>query len=132
MRVPSTLKRSPKKALETYEKTLEHAEETYPGDEERAHRVAWSSVKHSFEKKGSRWEPKSKRGPSDPRAKSGGPNARGESFGGVDIESKSKEELQREARKLGVHVTSRMTKKDLGRAIARANTRATKTARSGH
>jgi cation transport regulator ChaB len=132
MRVPSTLRRSPKKALDTYEKTLEHAEETYRGDEERAHRAAWSSVKHSFEKKGDRWEPKRKRGPSDPRAKSGGPNARGKSYGGVDVEGKRKDELQREARSLGVHVTSRMTKDDLGREIARANTRATRKARRGH
>src|SRR5438270_7176218 len=41
--LPSTLERSPKKAQDTYEKTLEHAEETYGGDEERAHRAAWAS-----------------------------------------------------------------------------------------
>jgi cation transport regulator ChaB len=132
MRAPSTLRRSPKKAEETYEKTLERAEETYSGDEERAHRVAWSAVKHAFEKKGDHWEPKRKRGPSDPHAASGGPDPRGESFGGVDIESRRKDELQREARRLGVHVTSRMTKKELGREIERANTRATRKARRGH
>jgi ribosomal protein L7Ae-like RNA K-turn-binding protein len=48
---------------------------------------------------------------------------------GVDIESKSKEQLQKEARKMGVHVTTRMTKKDLGRAISRANTRETRKSR---
>ena len=127
--IPSTLRRSPKKAQRTYEETLESAEKTYGGDEERAHRAAWSSVKHSFEKMRDRWVPKAKRGPSDEHAKSGGPNPKGESMHGVDIEGKSKVELQREARKLGVHVTTRMTKKDLGRAIARANTRETRKAR---
>lgn len=56
--LPSTLERSPKKAQDTYEETLEHAEQEYPGDEERAHRVAWGSVKRSFEKVGDHWEPK--------------------------------------------------------------------------
>jgi len=127
--IPSTLKRSPKKAQRTYEKTLDSAEETYSGNEERAHRAAWSAVKDSFEKKGDHWEAKSKRGPSDERAKSGGPNPKGESMRGVDIEDKSKAELQREAREMGVHVTTRMTKKDLGRAISRANTRETRKSR---
>src|SRR5690349_20786990 len=48
-KMPSTLKRSPQKAQETYEKTLEHAEEEYPGDEERAHRTAYALLKHNFE-----------------------------------------------------------------------------------
>lgn len=128
--IPSTLKRSPKKAQSTYEKTLESAEETYDGNEQRAHRAAWSSVKHSFEKKGDHWEPKGSRGPSDERAKSGGKHAKGESMRGVDIEGKSKDELQKEARKMGVHVTTHMTKKELGREISRANTRETRKSRS--
>ena len=66
--LPSTLERSPKKAQDTYEQTLESAEKTYDGDEERAHRAAWASVKHSFEKVGDHWEPKDHKGPSDPRA----------------------------------------------------------------
>ncbi|MEA2689776.1 MAG: hypothetical protein QOD51_2383, partial [Candidatus Eremiobacteraeota bacterium] len=82
--LPSTLERSPKKAQETYEKTLESAEKTYDGDEERAHRAAWASVKHSFEKVGDHWEPKDHKGPSDPRAAEHGPNASGASYGGVD------------------------------------------------
>lgn len=65
--LPSTLERSPKKAQDTYEKTLEHAEAEYDGDEERAHRVAWGAVKNGFEKVGDHWEAKDEPGPSDPR-----------------------------------------------------------------
>ncbi|MBV8643310.1 MAG: ChaB family protein [Candidatus Eremiobacteraeota bacterium] len=56
--LPSTLERSPKKAQDRYEATLEHAEQEYGGDEARAHRVAWAAVKHGFEKVGDHWEPK--------------------------------------------------------------------------
>ena len=56
--LPSTLERSPQKAQDTYEETLEHAEEEYGGDEARAHRVAWAAVKREFEKVGDHWEPK--------------------------------------------------------------------------
>ncbi len=79
--LPETLKRSPKKAQETWVKTHDSAVETY-GEGERAHRTAFAAVKHSFEKVGDRWEPKRRKGPSDPRAASGGANPRGESFGG--------------------------------------------------
>ena len=65
--LPGTLKRSPAKARRTYAETLESAEETYD-DTARAHRTAWSAVKHSFEKKGDHWEPKDEKGPSDPQA----------------------------------------------------------------
>ena len=63
-RLPSTLKRSPSKAQATYVHTLEAAEETH-GDGEAAHRIAFASLKHSFEKVGDHWEPKDKKGPSD-------------------------------------------------------------------
>ena len=65
--IPSTLRRSPKKVRETYEKTLDSAHETYDS-EERAHRTAWSAVKHVAEKKGDHWEPKDQKGPSDAQA----------------------------------------------------------------
>ena len=55
--LPSTLKRSPKKARDTYEATLESAAAEC-GDEARAHRVAWGAVKQSFEKTGDHWEAK--------------------------------------------------------------------------
>jgi cation transport regulator ChaB len=127
--LPSTLARSPKKAQDTYEETLEHAEQEYGGDEARAHRVAWASVKHSFEKVGDRWEAKATRGPSDERAREGGQNPSGRSYGGVDVEGKSKAELASEARALGVHVTTHMTKAELGESIERANDAATRRAR---
>jgi cation transport regulator ChaB len=53
--LPSTLERSPAKVRRTYEKTLDAALEQYEGDEERAHRTAWDSVKHIAEKKGDHW-----------------------------------------------------------------------------
>ena len=59
--LPGTLKRSPKKAQETWIKTHDSAAETY-GDGERAHRTAFSAVKHSFEKVGDHWEPKDRQG----------------------------------------------------------------------
>jgi cation transport regulator ChaB len=127
--LPSTLVRSPQKAQDTYEDTLEHAEEEYAGDEARAHRVAWASVKHSFEKVGDHWEPKETRGPSDERSKEGGLNPTGASYGGVDVEGKSKAELVSEARALGVHVTTHMTKAELGESIEHANDEATRKAR---
>jgi cation transport regulator ChaB len=127
--LPSTLERSPEKAQDTYEKTLESAEKTYDGDEERAHRAAWASVKHSFEKVGDHWEPKDHKGPSDPRAAQRGPDASGASYGGVDVEGKTKDELIGEARALGAHVTTHMRKDEIAAEIERANDRATRRAR---
>jgi hypothetical protein len=46
--MPGTLKRSPKKAQETWAETHDSAVETY-GEGERAHRTAFSSLKHSYE-----------------------------------------------------------------------------------
>ena len=130
--LPSTLKRSPAKARRTYEKTLDSAEETYDGDEERAHRAAWSSVKHSFEKVGDHWEPKEEKGPSDPRAAVGGEAARrgeGRTYGGVDVEGATRDDLLERARQLDVPGRSSMNKHELAEAIAKANDRATARAR---
>lgn len=129
--LPSTLKRSPHKAQDTYEEALEHAEQTYGGDEPRAHRVAWSAVKHAFEKVGDHWEPKAERGPSDPHAVAGGPNSPGRTYGGIDVEHKTKAQLSAEAERLGAHVTARMTKAEIVDVIEKANARATRRARSG-
>jgi cation transport regulator ChaB len=120
--LPATLARSPKKARDTYEKTLESAEQEYRGDQVRAHRVAWGAVKNRFEKAGDRWLPKAEPGPSDPRSVQ--PHAAkvagvGETFGGVDANGHTKAELRARARELGVDVTTRMTKNDLARAIAK-------------
>jgi cation transport regulator ChaB len=127
--LPSTLERSPKKAQNTYEETLESAERTYHGDEERAHRTAWAAVKHSFEKTGDHWEPKDERGPSDPRAAQGGPHASGASYGGVDVRGHTKQELLDEAERRGVRATTHMTKAAIAQALERANDNATRKAR---
>ena len=119
--LPSTIKRSPRKAQDTYAETLDSAVEQY-GDGERAHRTALSSLKHSFEKVGDHWEPKAHRGPSDPRAAEGGAAARdgkGETFGGLDYNGHTRDELEQRARALGVKGASRMRKRELGQAIAR-------------
>jgi cation transport regulator ChaB len=120
--LPGPLQRSPAKAQRTYLETLDSAHETYGGDEERAHRTAWAAVKHSFEKVGDRWEPKDERGPSDPQAEQGGRFARErprETFGGVDVEGSSKQELYQRAKELDIPRRSAMTKTELARAIAR-------------
>jgi cation transport regulator ChaB len=119
--LPFTLQRSSKKAQETYIKALENAHRAYDGDEETAHRVAWAAVKHLFERVGDHWEPKRAKGPSDPRAEQGGPNASGPTFGGVDVEGKTKEQLLAEARALGARINNHMTKFEIAEAIERRN-----------
>jgi hypothetical protein len=119
--LPSTLKRSPKKAQETWAKAHDAAARTY-GDGERAHRTAFSALKHSFEKVGDHWEAKRRRGPSDPRAARGGASARaerGEALGGVDLYGHTKAELYERARHLGIKGRSSMDKLELARAIDR-------------
>ena len=119
--LPGTLRRSPKKAQETWIKTHDSAVETY-GEGERAHRTAFASLKHSFEKVDDHWEPKARKGPSDPQAARGGRAARAgdqETFGGVDVLGHSKAELYERAKALGIKGRSAMDKLELGRAIAR-------------
>jgi cation transport regulator ChaB len=65
--LPGTLKRSPKKAQETWIKAHDSAAETY-GDGRRAHQTAYSALKHSYEKVGDHWEEKVRKGPSDEQA----------------------------------------------------------------
>ncbi|MBA3366359.1 MAG: ChaB family protein [Actinobacteria bacterium] len=116
--LPETLKRSPRKAQRTWAKTHDSAVEQY-GEGERAQRTAYAALKHSFEKVEDHWEPKDEKGPSDPRAKSGGSNAKGETFGGVDLYGNTKQELYERAASLGVKGRSKMTKEELAREIAR-------------
>jgi cation transport regulator ChaB len=115
--LPGTIQRSPAKAQRTYAKTLKSAHEEYDS-EERAHRTAIAAVKHSFEKVGDHWEPKSKKGPSDERAKHGRGGG-GQSAGGVDVEGHTKEELYERAKKLDIDGRSKMNKQELAQAIAR-------------
>ncbi|CAN5464506.1 MAG: ChaB family protein [Chloroflexi bacterium] len=119
--LPDTLKRSPKKAQRTWVKTHDSAVDSY-GEGERAHRTAFSSLKHSFEKVGDRWEPKDQKGPSDPRAAEGGKKARegaGKTFGGVDYYGHTKVELMERARDLDIMGRSRMSKEELAEAIGK-------------
>lgn len=117
--LPSTVRRSPKEAQATFAKAHDSAAEQY-GEGERAHRVAYSALKHKFEKKGNRWVPKQRMGPSDPRSAS--PRARegkGKTYGGVDYYGSTKDELMQRARDLDIRGRSTMTKDQLAEAIAR-------------
>jgi cation transport regulator ChaB len=120
-KLPGTLERSPAKVQRTYEETLDSAHEEYDS-EERAHRTAWSAVKHVAEKRGDHWELKDEPGPSDEQAKQSGSAARDrpkQTAGGVDVEGSTKDELYERARRLGVRGRSKMDKRELARAIAR-------------
>ena len=119
--LPGTIKRSPSKVQRTYAKTLDSAHEQYDS-EERAHRTAFASVKHVAERRGDHWELKDEPGPSDPQSKQSGRAARDhpkETYGGVDAEGNTKQELYERARRLGVRGRSRMTKRELAREIAK-------------
>jgi cation transport regulator ChaB len=100
--MPATLKRSPAKAQRTWAKSHDSAVETY-GEGERAHRTAFAALKHSFEKVGDRWQPKKG----------------GKTYGGVDVVGNSRETLYERAKALGVKGRSKMSKEQLGEAIAR-------------
>lgn len=118
--LPGTLERSAAKIQHTYTETLDSAEDQYDGDESRAHRTAWASVKHVAEKVGDHWELKDEKGPSDPRSKGSTAEKRagkGETFGGVDVEGHTRDELIERAKKAGITGYSHMTKHDLGRAL---------------
>ncbi len=129
--MPSTLRRSPPKARRTYEDTLRSAEGEY-GDEARAHRVAWSAVKHSYEKIGDHWEAKGARGPSDDQAARPPGAAKRDrpvpTDEGVDARA-TKAHLLQVARRLGIRGRTRMDKQGLVDAIKEANRRATSAAR---
>jgi len=125
--MPSTLRRSPRKAQDTYAKTHDSAVEEY-GEGERAHRTAFSAVKHSFEKVGDHWEPKTKKGPSDAKA-AGGRDTKAKTAGGVDANA-SKEHLMDLAKRLDITGRSKMTKAELVDAIQQANDTSTRKARS--
>jgi cation transport regulator ChaB len=125
--LPSTLQKSSAKAQRTFAKAHDAAAEEY-GEGERAHRVAYSALKHSFEKVGDHWEAKDEKGPSDQRARSGGPNARGQSAEGVDANA-TKKHLLEVARRLDVQGRSTMTKDELVTEIKKANRRVSATNR---
>ena len=129
--MPSTLKRSPQKAQDTYVKTHDSAVETY-GEGARAHRTAFAAVKHSFEKVGDHWEAKEGggKGPSDPQAERGRDRPVAKTARGVDANA-SKEHLVEVAKKLDVPNPTKLKKADLVDAIEKANARADRKARGG-
>jgi cation transport regulator ChaB len=117
--LPSTLQKSSAKAQRTFAKVHDSAAEQY-GEGERAHRVAYDALKHSFERVGDHWEAKAEKGPSDSRARSGGPNPTGQSAEGVDANA-SKKHLTEVARRLDISGRSTMSKDELVTAIKKAN-----------
>lgn len=98
--LPSTLERSPDKVQRTYEKTLDSAHDTY-GDEERAHRTAWASVKNVAEKQGDHWEPKGESGDAD--------------------DEPTKSELYEQAKDRDIPGRSEMSKDELKAAVDKAS-----------
>jgi cation transport regulator ChaB len=124
--MPGTLRRSPKKAQDTYVAAHDSAVEQY-GEGERAHRTAFAAVKHSFEKVGDHWEAKAKKGPSDAKA-AGGRGTKAETAGGVDANA-SKKHLLEVAKRLEISGRTKMKKSELVSAIQKANNRSTAKAR---
>ena len=126
--LPSTLRRSEKKAQRTFTKAYDSAVEEYD-DEERANRTAWAAVKPSFEKVGDHWEKKEggKKGPSDEQAKGGRGTGR-QTMGGVDANA-TKDHLLKLASRLDISGRSLMKKKELVEAIRKANDKKTAEAR---
>ena len=116
--LPATIRRSPAKAQRTWVEAHESAVKTY-GEGRRAHMTAFAALKHSFERVGDRWQPKRRRGPSDPRAARGRGQGGGQTFGGVDVEGHSRDELLERARQLGIRGRSRMSMAELAATIAR-------------
>lgn len=103
-KLPSTLDKSPKHAQEIFRETLAAAEKEY-GQGQRASQTAYASLKHSYE-----------RGSSDPE-----PGRDHETFGGVDVNGHTKDELWEMAQRLGAKVNLGMTKYEIARAIDRRN-----------
>jgi cation transport regulator ChaB len=119
--LPSTIERSPARVRRTYESALDRAHEQYDS-EERAHRTAWSAVKHVAEKKGDRWQVKEEPGPSDPQARQSGEAARErpkKTAGGIDVEASTRDELYERAKELGIKGRSKMDKRELAEAVRR-------------
>jgi cation transport regulator ChaB len=124
--LPSTLQRSAKKAQRTFTKAYDAAADQY-GSAKRANQVAWSAVKHAYEKVGDHWEKKGSMGPSDKRAEQGR-NSNAKPKGGVDANA-TKTHLLQVAKRLDISGRSSMKKKQLVEAIQKANTRKTSSAR---
>jgi cation transport regulator ChaB len=119
--LPGTVRRSPARTQRTYRKALRSAHREYDS-EERAHRTAYAALKHSFRKVGDHWEPKQRRGPSDPQARQGGRQAREHpkrTYGGIDVAHSTRRELYERAKELDVPGRSHMDERELAAAVAR-------------
>ena len=125
--IPSTIQRSGEKAQDTWAKAHDSAVDSY-GEGERAHRTAFSALKHTHEKVGDHWEPKEEYGPSDDQAATDNRDPDTPTAGGVDANASMKH-LQDVARRLDVKGRSTMDKDELVDAIRKANDRATAKAR---
>jgi cation transport regulator ChaB len=130
--MPSTIQRSPAEAQDTWVKAHDSAVEQY-GEGERAHRTAYSALKHKFEKVGDRWRRKrgGAKGPSDAQARKSTPQSRrspAKTAEGVDANA-GKEHLYEVAKALGIEGRSSMNKDQLVNAIKKANRRKTAQAR---
>ncbi|MFP3581467.1 ChaB family protein [Arthrobacter sp. SIMBA_036] len=125
--LPSTLQRSGQKAQDTFARTYDAAMESYNGDESRAARTAYASLKHSYAKVGDHWEAKEERGPSDRRAEEGTDTGQ-PTAGGVDANA-SKAHLYQRAQEAGIKGRFKMTKGELVQALQKANDAATRKAR---
>lgn len=118
--MPSTIQRSPKHAQEIWSAAHDSAVGSY-GEGERAHRTAFAALKHEYEKVGDHWEKKDEPGPSDSRSEKSTAEkqqGKGETFGGVDVEGNTKDELYERAKKLDIEGRSKMSKRELARAIS--------------
>jgi cation transport regulator ChaB len=125
--IPSTIQRSGRKAQDTWAKAHDSAVDSY-GEGERAHRTAFSALKHTHEKVGDHWEPKESYGPSDEQAATGDRRGDKPTAGGVDANA-SRKHLQDLARRLDVKGRSKMDKAELVDAIRKASDRETARAR---
>lgn len=125
--LPSTIRRSDAKAQRTFAKAHDSAVDEY-GEGERAHRVAFSALKHTHEKVGDHWQPKNGKGPSDKQA-AGGVNTNRKTRGGVDANA-SKEHLYEQAKKLDISGRSKMNKDELVAALQKASKSANRKPRS--
>ncbi|KID30231.1 ChaB protein,Rho termination factor [Prauserella sp. Am3] len=124
--LPDTVRRSPEKAQRTWIKAHDSAVEEY-GEGRRAHQTAFAALKHSYEKVGDRWKPKSGKGPSDTQAAKGGAGRKKQyrTAGGVDANA-SKQHLYERAKELGVKGRSTMTKSELVDALKKESGRRTR------
>ncbi len=117
--LPGTIQRSPKEAQETFAKAHDSAVETYGEDRQRAHRTAYSALKHKFESAATTG---SRRGTGavrpagqEPRR----PQRQGQELRRRGRRGQQQEGALRPRRLLDVQGRSKMNKEELAEAIAR-------------